>query len=249
MNEILQRARDADIGHIVNICSKVSQFETVVRQANEHKMLSCTFGTHPHYASEIIERNITVDDFVKAAQDNAKIIAIGETGLDDYYRRSPTEHQVQSFRLHIRAALELDMPVIIHARDSDDLIMQIIREESPNGKLKGILHCFSSGAGLAQAGLDYGLYVSFSGIVTFKNAHDVRAVARDIVPLERLIIETDAPYLSPVPKRGQVCEPSFLVHTAQFLAELKECDISDIQNHTTENFFTLFPKARQYVAE
>ena len=243
LSDILSRAEEADVGYFLNICSKVSDFPEIISLANDHKNMWASVGTHPHHAGEELElknTSETLTDFVKT---HDKVIAIGETGLDYYYNHSTPESQRISFRKHIHACLETGLPMIIHARDADDDIQRIITEEAPNGVLKGILHCYASGAGLAEWGINYGLYVSFSGIVTFKNAQDIRDIARDIVPMNRLLIETDAPYLAPVPLRGRVCEPSHLVHTAQFLADLKEVPLEEIRDTTTQNFFELF-KAR-----
>ncbi len=240
--ELLNDARSVGIEHIVNICSKVDDFSKIIDVANVHDMLSATIGTHPHHSGDDSEVAITTADLVRLANENNKVIAIGESGLDFHYNHSEPDAQRTSFRKHIRACLETDLPMVIHARKADDEIQSIIEEEAPNGQLKGILHCYASGAGLAQWGIDYGLYVSFSGIVTFKNAHDIKDIARDIVPLERLLIETDAPYLAPTPLRGRVCEPSLLVHTGQVLADLKQVELNVIAEHTTRNFYDLFSK-------
>lgn len=240
--ELLDQARGVGIEHIVNICSKVIDFPKIIDVANAHDMVSATIGTHPHHSGEESEVPVTTDDLVRIAQENDKVIAIGESGLDFHYNHSEPDAQRLSFRKHIRACLETDLPMVIHARTADEEIQSIIEEEAPNGQLKGILHCYASGAGLAQWGIDYGLYVSFSGILTFKNAQDIRDIARDIVPLERLLIETDAPYLAPTPMRGRVCEPSLLPHTGQVLATLKNVGLSEIADHTTRNFYDLFSK-------
>lgn len=242
LDDILLRAKEADVGYFLNICSKVSDFHEIITLANAHSNMWASVGTHPHHAGEESEVSNTAQTLIEIINQNDKVIAIGESGLDYYYNHSTPESQRDSFRKHIHACLETGLPMIIHARDADEDIQKIIEEEAPNGQLKGILHCYASGAGLAQWGIEYGLYVSFSGIVTFKNANDIRDIARDIVPLERLLIETDAPYLAPVPLRGRVCEPSHLVHTAEFLAELKGETVETIRDITTNNFFELFKK-------
>lgn len=245
LDGILERAYNQDVLYFLNICSKIKDFPEIISLANKHENIWASVGTHPHHSGEDSEVPITTDDIVRFVNENKNVIAIGETGLDYYYNHSDPDAQRASFRKHIRACLETDLPMIIHARDADDEIQSIIEEEAPNGQLKGILHCYASGKGLAQWGVDYGLYVSFSGIVTFKNAEDIREIARDIVPLERLLIETDAPYLAPVPKRGRVCEPSLLIHTAELLSELKKVDLKVIEDYTTGNFFNLFKRAQR----
>lgn len=242
--DLLTRAKQAGIGHVVNICSKIDDFPKIIELANQHSMLSASLGTHPHHAGEETETPITQDYLVRTANENKKVVAIGESGLDFYYNHSDAKSQDASFRKHIRAALDTGLPLIIHARDADKEIQKTIEEEAPNGDLTGILHCYASGRGLAEWGVNYGLHVSFSGIVTFKNAHDIREIAKEVVPLEKLLIETDAPYLAPIPHRGKINEPSFLLHTAELLAELKGVDLETIRKHTTHNFFELFSKAK-----
>ncbi len=245
--DLLERAKQAGIVHIVNICSKVDDFPKIVDIANRYPMLSASVGTHPHHADEDTETPVTKDDLVRLAMENKKVTAIGESGLDFYYNHSDAKSQDASFRKHIRAALETGLPLIIHARDADKEIQKVIEEEAPGKNLKGILHCYASGRGLAEWGVEYGLHVSFSGIVTFKNAHDIREIAKEVVPLEKLLIETDAPYLAPVPHRGKINEPSFLLHTAELLAELKGVDVETIRDYTTNNFFELFTRAKAFV--
>ncbi len=247
LDDILKRAKEMDVDYFLNICSKIIDFPEIISLANQHANMWASVGTHPHHAGEASEVKHTTDDIVNLVKENPKVIAIGETGLDYYYNHSTPDTQRDSFRKHIQACLTTGLPMIIHARDADQEIQSIIEEEAPNGQLKGILHCYASGSKLAEWGVDYGLYVSFSGIVTFKNAQDIRDIARDIVPLERLLIETDAPYLAPVPLRGRVCEPSHLVHTAQLLAELKDTSLEVIRDTTTNNFFNLFKERAKRV--
>lgn len=241
--DLLERAKQIGIGHIVNICSRVDDFPQIITLSNQYEMLSASLGTHPHHAGEEKEKQVRKDDLIKLVKENPKVVAVGESGLDFHYNYSDSNSQEVSFRKHIQVAVETGLPLIIHARNADQEIQRIIEEEAPHGALKGVLHCYASGRGLAKWGIDYGLYVSFSGIVTFKNADDIREIARDVVPLERLLIETDAPYLAPVPLRGKINEPSFLLHTAELLAELKNVDLEIIKRHTTDNFFELFSKA------
>ncbi|MBK67518.1 MAG: LuxR family transcriptional regulator [Rickettsiales bacterium] len=245
LDGVLERAYQQDILYFLNICSKIKDFPEIIGLANSHDNIWASVGTHPHHSGEDTETPVTTDDIVKLVNDNERVIAIGETGLDYYYNHSEPDAQRASFRKHIRACVETELPMIIHARDADQEIQDIIEEEAPNGQLKGILHCYASGRGLAEWGVNYGLYVSFSGIVTFKNANDIKEIAKEVVPLERLLIETDAPYLAPVPKRGRVCEPSLLIHTAEYLADLKGVDLKVIEDYTTSNFFKLFKRAKR----
>ncbi len=170
------------------------------------------------------------------------LVGIGETGLDYYYDRSPRADQRANFRAHIRAARATGLPLIVHARDADDDTAAILVEEAGQGAYPGVMHCFSAGRALAEAALDLGLYISLSGIVTFRNAEDLRQIVRD-VPLDRLLVETDSPFLAPMPNRGKRNEPAFVVHTARAVAELKGIDETALADATTENFFRLFSKA------
>lgn len=242
---LLDGARNVGIGHIVNICSRVADFPKIIELADSYDMLSASVGTHPHHAAEDTETPVTTEDLIGFVNVHPRVSAIGETGLDYYYNHSPAPEQRDSFRKHIRAAIATGLPLIIHARDADQEIQDIIMDEAPNGELTGILHCYASGRGLAEWGIDYGLHVSFSGIVTFKNAHDIREIARDVVPLEKMLIETDAPYLAPVPMRGRVCEPAMLIHTGEVLATLKGVSVDEIAKHTTDNFFNLFTRVKR----
>ena len=174
--------------------------------------------------------------------DHPKVIAIGEAGLDFHYEHSPRAIQEQVFRAHIAAARETGLPIVIHTRDADADTVRILAEEQAKGPFPGLIHCFSADESVAEAAVDHGMYVSFSGIVTFKNADSVRNVARN-VPLERLLVETDAPYLAPVPVRGKRCEPAFTAHTAAFVAGLRGLSAADLAARTSENFFRLFAKA------
>lgn len=241
---VVARAQEAGIGHMVTICCRVAEFENrILPIAEAHDAVDCSVGTHPHQAGETPERTVTTAQLVSYAK-HPKVVGIGESGLDYYYDTAPREEQAESFRIHIRAALESDLPLIIHARDADDDIARILREETAGAPLRAVLHCFSSGRGLAEAGLDMGLYVSMSGIVTFKNAEDLRGILRD-VPLDRLLVETDSPYLAPVPKRGKRNEPAFVAHTAAFVADVKSVTADVLTTTTTDNFYTLFSKAKR----
>ena len=236
---VIDRARAAGVGHFLTICTRVHRFEEIAEIAERHADISCSLGTHPHSAEEEID--ITTDRLVALGK-HPKVVAIGETGLDYYYDNSPRDLQQEAFRRHIRAALELDLPVIVHTRDAEDDTMRILREEGQGTGLTGVLHCFSSSRQLAEDALEFGMHISFSGIVTFKKADELRETAR-IVPLDRLLVETDAPFLAPIPKRGQRNEPAFVVHTAQVVAGLHGLDPMVLADRTTKNFFGLFRKA------
>ena len=199
----------------------------------------CSVGIHPHHVAE--EPEVSADHLVRMAE-HPKVIGIGETGLDFHYDNSPRPQQEASFRQHIAAARETGLPLIVHTRSADEDTCRILRDEAGKGAFPGVIHCFSAGRAVAETALEIGLYVSFSGILTFKNAEEVRAVARD-VPLDRLLVETDAPYLAPVPHRGRRNEPAHVVHTAARLAELKGMDDAALAQMTTANFFKLFSKS------
>ena len=197
-------------------------------------------GVHPHEAAN--EPNIDAERLIELAR-HPKVVGIGETGLDYYYDNSPRTRQRESFRVHIQAARKTGLPLIVHSRDADEDTASILEDEMTKGAFGGVIHCFTAGQGLAERALALGLYLSFSGIVTFKNADDLRAVAKT-VPLDRLLVETDAPYLAPVPNRGKRNEPEFVRHTAALVAELKDVSLDEFAAATTANFFALFNEAR-----
>jgi len=243
--EIISRAKSVGVGHMLTICTKLEEFPDILKLTDEFDILDCTVGTHPHHADEGEALNVTTQQLVDLAQ-HPRVVGIGETGLDYFYETAPKEEQKESLIKHIHACLELDLPIIIHARDADDDMARILKEEG-QGKLRGVMHCFSSGRGLAEAALDLGLYISMSGIVTFKNAEDLREIVREVVPLDRLLVETDAPYLAPIPNRGKRNEPSFVIHTAEKVAELKGNNLDEIVTATTDNFYKLFTKSKRRV--
>jgi TatD DNase family protein len=236
---VIQRARVAGIGHFLTICTRVHRFDEIASVAEAHDDISCSLGTHPHSAEE--EADITTARLVELGK-HPKVVGIGETGLDYYYDNSPRDLQQAAFRRHIRAALELEMPLIVHTRDAEDDTMRILREEGQGTGLTGVLHCFSSSPQLAEDALDFGFHISFSGIVTFKKSEELRETARK-VPLERMLVETDAPFLAPMPKRGQRNEPAFVVHTAALVAGLHGLEPEALAKRTTANFFGLFNRA------
>jgi TatD DNase family protein len=239
-DEIVARARRAGLVRMVTICTRVRQFEArILPIAEAYDDVFCTVGTHPHQADE--ETDVTVDQLVAYAS-HPKVVGIGECGLDYFYTHGSPEAQAAGFRIHIEAARRLDLPVIIHSRDADEDMAQILEDETErNGSFRAVLHCFSSGRELAMRAIALGHYVSFSGIVTFKKSEDLRQIAAE-VPEDRILVETDAPYLAPPPHRGKRNEPSYVVHTHRVVAETKGWDERESAQRTTRNFHRLFSK-------
>ncbi|GMV62102.1 MAG: TatD family hydrolase [Parvibaculum sp.] len=238
VDEVVARAHAAGVGLMVTISTKVSEFDRVKAVAERFPHVFCTVGIHPHEAASEPETDkATLVELAK----HPKVVGIGETGLDYFYEHSPREAQQRNFRAHIAAARETGLPLIVHTRDADEDTAQILDEEMGKGAFPGLLHCFTSSPQLAEKALELGLYVSFSGIVTFRNAESLRETAA-AVPMERLLVETDAPYLAPVPKRGKRNEPSFVVHTAARLAEIKGVTAAELAEATTANFLKLFAR-------
>jgi TatD DNase family protein len=233
---IVARARAAGVATMLTIGTRLDQFPGVRAIAEAYPEIWCSVGAHPHEASD--HAALSASDLAALAR-HPRVIGIGETGLDFHYDHSPRDVQERVFRTHIAASQASGLPLIIHAREADDAVARVLREESPP---PGVLHCFSSGRTLAEAALDLGFYISISGIVTFKNAEELRAIVRD-VPLDRLLVETDAPYLAPVPYRGRRNEPAFVAATAAAVASLKGIEPTQLAAATTENFFRLFGKA------
>lgn len=242
--ELVSRARAAGVTGMLSICCRIhDEFDEILSAVRPHEGVWCTVGTHPHEASQPAEKTFTAEDIAARAHD-PKVIGIGESGLDYYYDHSDRADQTESFRKHIRACLMADVPLVVHARDADEDIAAILREEGAGNGLQGIMHCFSSGAGLARAAVEMGLHISFSGILTFKQSAALRDIAME-VPLERLLVETDAPYLAPEPKRGTVNEPALTVHTGQMLARIRGMEDAQMADITTNNFYRLFKKAKR----
>ena len=237
--EVLVHAREAGVGHMVTISTHVARVETYRALAEAHDDVFCTVGTHPHNAGE--EPDVPAARLVELSR-HPRCVAIGEAGLDYHYDRSPREVQRRVFRTHIAAARESGLPLVIHARNADEDMIEILREESGRGRFDAVLHCFSSAAKLAEVGVELGFYVSFSGILTFKNSDELRRIAAS-VPRERLLVETDAPYLAPVPHRGRINEPAYVAHTASVLAETIGVSDAQVGEITTANFYRLFSKA------
>ncbi|MEM6781385.1 MAG: TatD family hydrolase, partial [Pseudomonadota bacterium] len=201
-SDLVSRAHDADVDGMVTICCRMAEeLDELLAITQSNDNVWCTVGTHPHDASKESEQAISKDELVRLAQSDPKIVGIGESGLDYYYDYADRNDQAISFRKHMQACIETDLPLVVHARDADEDIMRIIKEEGTGTKLKGVMHCFSSGAKMAQEALDFGFYISFSGIVTFKKATELQDIAKT-VPMDRLLVETDAPFLAPEPHRG-----------------------------------------------
>ena len=238
---VLARARTAGVGGMLTIGTRLDQFERVRAIAERHDNVWCSVGVHPHEAKEEGQR--TPDRLIESAR-HPKVVGIGETGLDFYYEHSPRAEQAESFQAHIAAARQTGLPLIVHTRDADAETGDMLEEEHGKGAFPGVIHCFSTGRAMAERALALGLYISISGIVTFKAAEELRTIVRDI-PLDRLLVETDAPYLAPIPKRGKTNEPAFVAHTAAKVAELKGVSLAELEAATTDNFFRLFTKAER----
>jgi TatD DNase family protein len=235
---IVERAASAGVARMVTISTRVRRFPQVLAIAEAFDAVYCSVGTHPHNAAE--ELDVTADELVRFSA-HPKVVAIGEAGLDYHYDKSPREAQAQGFRTHIAAARRTGLPLVIHARSADSDMAAILEEETGKGAFPFILHCFSSGRELAEAGVKLGGYVSFSGILTFKNSGELRDIAAG-VPRDRLLVETDAPYLAPTPFRGKRNEPAHVANTAAVLAETIGVGTDEIARITTDNFFRLFTK-------
>jgi TatD DNase family protein len=235
---VLARAADAGVKLMLSIGTRVRNIDPVLALAEAHDNIWCTVGTHPHNAAS--EPDVTSAELVAISR-HPKVVGIGEAGLDYHYDYSPREVQAMSFRTHIAAAREAGLPLIIHSREAEADTARILEEETGRGAFNSILHCFSSKAELARRGLAIGAYVSFSGILTYKNAEDIRLTAAE-VPIDRLLVETDAPYLAPVPHRGKTNEPAFVARTLEKLAEIKHVAPREMAARTSENFFRLFTK-------
>ena len=239
IDDVLARADEAGIKQIISIGVKLSTADKPKQIAETYDNVWCSIGIHPHEAeNEPLACDINA---IRDAANHPKVVAIGEAGLDYFYDNAPRQMQADSLRAQITVARELDLPIIIHSRDADDDMADILEDEYQKGAYKGVLHCFSSGAKLAERALAIGFYVSFSGIVTFKSAAEIQAVAVN-VPDDRILVETDAPFLAPVPKRGQKNEPAYTRHTAEFLAELRGITLDALAEITTQNAKNLFHK-------
>ena len=235
---IVARAREAGVGQMITISTRVKRFETILAIAEAYPNVFCSVGTHPHNADE--ELDITTEDLVRLSA-HPKVVAIGEAGLDYFYDNAPREAQAEGLRNHIAAARLTGLPLVIHSRSADEDMAAILTEETGKGAFPFLLHCFSSGPDLARIGVELGGYVSFSGILTFPKSEELREIAKT-VPHDRMIVETDAPYLAPKPFRGKRNEPAYVAHTAAVLAETIGVSNEEIARITTENAFRIFSK-------
>lgn len=238
LHGVVDRARRAGVGGLVTISTRVRNFDIYRRIAEAHPNVFFSVGTHPHNAHE--ELDVPLDDIVRLSE-HPKVVAVGEAGLDYYYDKSPRDAQAEGFRRHIAAARITGLPLEIHTRDADEDTARILEEECEKGAFPALLHCFTGGADLARRAVALGLYISFSGVVSFKKSEALRAVAAQ-VPLDRILVETDAPFLAPDPYRGKRNEPAYVVHTAAAVAAARGISTERLADATTENALRLFRK-------
>src|SRR5215468_6604773 len=244
LDAVVARARAAGIARIVTISARVKRHAEVLAIAERFADVYCSVGTHPHHAHE--ELDIGVDELISCTR-HSKVVAIGEAGLDYHYDSSPRAAQEQGLRNHISAARATSLPLVIHSRDADEDMARILEQETGKGAFPAVLHCFTGGRDLAQRAIALGLFISFTGIVTFKKSDELRAIAQSL-PAERILVETDAPYLAPGRHRGKRNEPAFVVETAKVLAETRKVSFDEIARQTTDNFFRLFSKVPRHAA-
>lgn len=241
LDDVVARAHEAGVATLVTISTRIRRFDEVKAVAERFNNVYCSVGTHPHNAHE--ELDIPVEEIV-ALSKHPKVVAIGEAGLDYHYQHSTPAAQAEGFRRHIAAARITGLPLEIHTREADDDTIAILEDEHAKGAFPAVLHCFTGGRKLAMRALELGLYVSFSGVITFKNSDALREIAGE-VPLDRLLVETDAPFLAPIPFRGKRNEPAFVVRTAAAVADIKAISPDAIAAATTDNFFRLYGKAQR----
>jgi TatD DNase family protein len=244
LDAVVARATAAGVDRMVTISTRVRKHADILAIAERFPNVFCSVGTHPHHAHE--ELDIAAEDLVERAR-HAKVVAIGEAGLDYHYDFSPRAAQEQGFRTHIAAARATKLPLVIHSREADDDTANILEEEMGKGAFPAVLHCFTGGPELARRAIQLGHYVSFTGILTFKNSGDLREIAREL-PIERILVETDAPYLAPGKFRGKRNEPAYVVETAKVLADVRGVSLDEIARITTDNFFRLFAKVPRETA-
>ncbi len=244
LEAVVARAEAAGVGHMVTISTRVRRHAQVLAIAERFPNVTCSVGTHPHHAHE--ELDITAGDLISRAE-HPKVVAIGEAGLDYHYDNSPRDAQEQGFRTHIAAARATQLPLVIHAREADEDTARILEDEMGKGPFPAVLHCYTGGPDLARRAIALGLSISFTGIVTFRNSAALREIAGSL-PADRFLVETDAPYLAPLPYRGKRNEPAYVVEVAKVLAEVRGVSADEIARQTTENFFRLFSKVPRATA-
>jgi len=241
---VVARARAAGVSGIVTISTRIRRHAEVLSIAERFPQVYCSIGTHPHHAQE--ELDITVEELIARTR-HPKVVAIGEAGLDYHYELSTRGAQEQGFLNHIDAARKTGLPLVIHSREADADMMAILTEEAGKGAFPAVLHCYTGGRDLAERAIALGLFISFTGILTFKKSEDLREIARGLAA-DRILVETDAPYLAPVPYRGKRNEPAYVVETARVLAEIRETSLEHIARQTSDNFFRLFSKVPRPIA-
>lgn len=237
-HNVLERARAAGVGMMLNIATREGEWDAVLATALREPDVWATVGIHPHEADE--HPHVDTAKLVQRAA-HPRVVGIGETGLDYYYDHSDRERQQTSFRAHIAASRETGLPLIVHTRDAEEDTIAIMRDEMGKGPYGGVIHCFTASGAFADAAMELGFYISISGIVTFKNARDLQETAARL-PLDRLLVETDSPFLAPVPHRGKACEPAYVADTARFLAQLRQEEPEQLAKATSANFLSLFSK-------
>jgi len=244
LDKVINDAKKAGVEKLLTIGVSKKDFPKVISVSEKYDNVFFALAVHPHEAEKEGEE-ITTEELIELSS-HKKCVAIGETGLDYFYEHSPRDAQQRNFRNHIRACIKTNLPLIIHTRDAEEDTIRILSEEikGNEGKLKGVLHCFSSKREMAEYGLEIGFYISFSGMITFNKSDNIREIAKDI-PMDRLLVETDAPFLAPVPFRGKRCEPAHVVETAKHLAKVKNVSFEEIEKITTENFYKLFTKVNR----
>lgn len=240
LNTVITNAHSNGVRYMQSISILMSTFPSVLNIANTYDGVFCSVGVHPCHVHE--EPVVSLDTLIDASK-HKKVIGIGESGLDYFYTKDHATVQEQSFRVHIAAARQTGLPLIVHTRGADSQTVHILQDEYKKGEFSALIHCFSVGEEVAKAALDMGFYISVSGILTFPKGQNVREIVKNHVPLHKILVETDSPYLSPVPQRGKQCEPAFTMHTAECLAQVMGVSYAHIAKHTTNNFFTLFQKA------
>lgn len=241
LDGVVARAKAAGVTTMVTISTRIRKFDQIRSLAERYEDVWCSVGTHPHNADE--ERGIATDEIVRLSR-HPKVVAIGEAGLDYHYKLGSPAAQAEGFRAHIAAARETGLPLEIHTREADADTLAIIEDEHRNGAFPAVLHCYTGGRELAMRAVDLGLYVSFTGVISFKKTEALQEIARD-VPADRILVETDAPYLAPMPYRGKTNEPAYVIHTAAALARIRGVSEAEIARTTTENFFRLYTKAKR----